>query len=53
MEEKSKTKIQEKMNDYFDESINSNNYRSEQTKERLNMRKNKIFRKNLLTFFIK
>jgi len=46
MEEKSKTKIQEKMNDYFDESINSNNYRSEQTKERLNMRKNKIF--NLL-----
>ena len=46
MEEKSKNKIQEKMNDYFDESINSNNYRSEQTKERLNMRKNKIF--NLL-----
>ena len=46
MEEKSKNKIQERMNDYFDESINSNNYRSEQTKERLNMRKNKIF--NLL-----
>ena len=46
MEEKSKNKIQERMNNYFDESINSNNYRSEQTKERLNMRKNKIF--NLL-----
>ena len=46
MEEKSKNKIQERMNDYFDESINSNNYRSEQTRERLNMRKNKIF--NLL-----
>ena len=43
MEEKSKNKIHEKMETYFDESINNNNYRSEQIKERLNLRKNKIF----------
>ena len=36
MEEKSKNKIHEKMETYFDESINNNNYRSEQIKERLN-----------------
>ena len=43
MEEKGKNKIQEKMEIYFDESINSDNYKAEQTKERLNLRKNKIF----------
>ena len=43
MEEKGKNKIQEKMEIYFDESINSDNYKAEQTRERLNLRKNKIF----------
>ena len=43
MEEKGKNKIQEKMEIYFDESINSDNYKAEQTKDRLNLRKNKIF----------
>ena len=43
MEEKGKNKIQEKMEIYFDESINSENYKEEQTKDRLNLRKNKIF----------
>ena len=43
MEEKGKNKIQEKMEIYFDESINSDNYKAEQTNERLNLRKNKIF----------
>ena len=46
MEERNKSKIQEKMDAYFDESINSNSYRQEQTKERLNMRRQKVF--NLL-----
>ena len=43
MEEKGKNKIQEKMEIYFDESINSDNYKADQTRERLNLRKNKIF----------
>ena len=43
MEEKGKNKIQEKMEIYFDESINSDNYKAEQTRERVNLRKNKIF----------
>lgn len=43
MEEKSKNKIQEKMENYFDESINSENYLTEQAKEKLNRRKNKVF----------
>ena len=46
MEERNKNKNLEKMDAYFDESINSNSYRQEQTKERLNMRKQKVF--NLL-----
>ena len=46
MEERNKNKIQEKMDAYFEESINSSSYRQEQIKERLNMRKQKVF--NLL-----
>ena len=46
MEERNKNKIQEKMDAYFDESINSSSYRQEQIKDRLNMRKQKVF--NLL-----
>ena len=46
MEERNKNKNLEKMDAYFDESINSNSYLQEQTKERLNMRKQKVF--NLL-----
>ena len=46
MEERSKNKIQEKMDAYFDESINNSSYRQEQIKDRLNMRKQKVF--NLL-----
>ena len=43
MEEKSKNKIQEKVEHYFDESINIGDYQSEQKKELLNRRKNKVF----------
>ena len=46
MEERSKNKIQEKMDAYFNESISSSSYHQEQIKERLNMRKQKVF--NLL-----
>ena len=35
-------KIEEKMNNY-DDSISSNSYRSEQLKEKLELRKNKVF----------
>lgn len=38
-----RNKIQEKMNNYLDDEITSLNYRSEQMKEKLQLRKKKIF----------
>ena len=38
-------KINEKADDYFEESINFSNFKSQQTKDKLNLRKNKIFNK--------
>ena len=45
MEDKNKNKINEKADDYFEESINFSNFKSQQTKDKLNLRKNKIFNK--------
>ena len=45
MEDKNKNKIHEKVDDYFEESINFSNFKSQQTKDKLNLRKNKIFNK--------
>ena len=45
MEDKNKNKINEKVDDYFEESINFSNFKSQQTKDKLNLRKNKIFNK--------
>ena len=45
MEDKNKSKINEKVDDYFEESINFSNFKSQQMKDKLNLRKNKIFNK--------